>query len=168
MKNRWPLPLVLLHWLTPMLLVALVAVGVTMVELPADDALRRGLGRAHAVLGLLVGGLTFARLLLRRLTSAPTPLVLPPAQRRLASLVQALIYVTLFGLGASGVGTALGSDWHAFVQGELPSAPALGHLLSRQVHEGLVVALLVLAAVHGVGVGLEQVKRGGVVKRMLP
>ena len=45
MKDRWPLALVALHWLTALLIVGLIVVGSTMVDLAAEDPLRRLLGR---------------------------------------------------------------------------------------------------------------------------
>lgn len=168
MNQRWPLPLVVIHWLTVLLLVALIAVGVTMVDLAADDPLRRVLGTAHAIAGVTLGLLTFARLLVRKLAPAPEPLALPPLQRRFAGLVQGLLYLGLFGLGASGVGTALGSDWHAFLDGDLSRAPELGALLSRRVHEALVAGLVGLSSIHVAGVALQQLRKGGVLRRMRP
>ena len=74
MKDRWPLSLVAIHWLTALLIFTLIGVGATMVDLAADDPLRRTLGRMHGIAGLSLGLLTFARLLVRKLGSSPPPL----------------------------------------------------------------------------------------------
>ncbi|MDP3235806.1 MAG: cytochrome b/b6 domain-containing protein [Myxococcales bacterium] len=168
MKDRWPLALVALHWLTALLIVGLVVVGSTMVDLAADDPLRRVLGRMHGVGGLSLGVLTLTRLLVRKLGQSPPPLPLSRLQGLFAGLVQGLLYVVLFGLSASGLGTAMGSDWGGFVGGDVQDAPVLSALLSRQVHGALVYALVALTGVHVIGVMLHQVRKGGALRRMVP
>ena len=53
-------------------------------------------------------------------------------------------------------------------RGALAAAPELESLASREVHEVLVFALLGLVALHVGGVVLQQVRRGGIARRMVP
>lgn len=167
MNDRWSKTLIALHWLSAALLVGLVVAGFVMVDLPADAPLRRLLGRAHSLGGLTLGILTMVRFLVRMTGKSPAPLPLAPLHRKGVSFVHGLLYVALFGMGASGVGTALGSTWPSYVSGDSP-VPDLSGLLSRQVHGALVIGLLLLVGAHVVGVLVQQLRQGGALRRMLP
>lgn len=168
MDERWSKQMVALHWLSAALVVGLVVVGFFMVDLPADAPLRRVLGRAHSLGGLTLGLLTLTRLLVSRLGVRPAPLALPTLHRRGIAWVHGLIYVALFGMSASGLGTALGSDWPAYLGGDLGAAPQLGALLSRQVHGALVLGVVLLVVAHVGGVVVQQLRHGGTLRRMSP
>ncbi|MBE2248648.1 MAG: cytochrome b/b6 domain-containing protein [Myxococcus sp.] len=167
MKERWSTPLIALHWLSAALLVGLVVVGFVMVDLPADTALRRGLGRAHSLTGVALGLLTLVRLVVRLRGPSPAPLPLAPLHRRGASFIQGLLYVGLFGMAATGVATAYRSNWHGYLEGAEPS-PVFDGLRSRQVHEGLVAGLLVLVGAHVIGALVQQLRKGGTLRRIWP
>jgi cytochrome b561 len=168
MNDRWSKTIIALHWISAALLVGLVVVGFVMVDLPAEAPLRRVMGRMHSLGGLTLGILTLVRFLVRMMGKSPAPISLPALHRKGVSFVHGLLYVALFGMGASGVGTALGSSWPAYVSGDAASAPVLEALLSRQVHGALVFGLLLLVGAHVVGVLVQQLKQGGVLRRMLP
>lgn len=168
MNERWSKTIITLHWVSAALLVGLVVVGFVMVDLPADAPLRRVMGRMHSLGGLTLGVLTLVRFLVRMTGKSPAPVPLPALHRRGVSLVHGLLYVALFGMGASGMGTALGSTWPAYVSGDAVSAPVLEALLSRQVHGALIFGLLLLVGAHVVGVLVQQVRQGGALRRMLP
>lgn len=167
MNDRWSKTIIALHWISAALVVGLVVVGFVMVDLPAEAPLRRVLGRVHSLSGLTLGTLTLGRFLVRMIGKNPAPIPLAPMHRKGVSVVHALIYVALFGMGASGVGTALGSSWPAYVGGEAP-APVLEGLLSRQVHGALIFGLLLLVAAHVVGAVVQQLRQGRTLRRMLP
>lgn len=168
MNERWSKLMVALHWVSAGLLAGLLIVGSTMVDLAPDSPVRPVLGRLHAVGGVTLALLTLARLLRKQLGTRPAPLPLAPLHRAGVGLVQALIYVAIFGMGASGLGTALGSDWHSYLDGTPLSAPDLSHLLSRKVHGALAWGLVLLVGAHVVGVVVQQVRKGGVLRRMIP
>lgn len=168
MIERWSNASVALHWMTAALVAGLAAAGFVMSDLPADANLRQLLARSHTIFGILLMVLTVARLVVRWRGRSPAPLPLAPLHRRGVDVVHGLIYVVLFGLGASGVATAAGSAWPAYVSGELASAPALEQLASRKVHEVLVLTLLGLVGLHVAGVLIQQLRGVPVVARMLP
>lgn len=166
--DRWSNKMVALHWVSVALVVGLLGAGFVMADLPPDAALKRTLGQAHSLGGLTLGVLTLTRLVVRMTGPRPQPLPLAPWHRRATGAVHFLLYVGLFGLGASGVGTAWSSSWPAFLLGSQPAAPALEGVLSRQVHGALALGLLALVLGHVGGVVLHQVRQGGALERMLP
>ena len=68
----------------------------------------------------------------------------------------------------SGFVTAKPSTWHEFIKGEVATAPTFEGVASRQLHEALVVALVVLVTLHVLGVLVDERRRGGTMRRMLP
>lgn len=167
MNERWSKKIVALHWVSAALLVGLVIVGTVMVGLPADEPLRRVLGRVHSLTGVTLGFLTLVRLVVRLRGTSPSPIPLAPLHRKGAAFIQALIYFGLFGMGVTGVATAYRSNWHAYIEGVDPS-PVFDGLLSRQVHGVLVIGLMLLVGAHVIGVMVQQVRKGGTLRRVLP
>ena len=168
MNDRWSKTIMVLHWLSAAFVVTLVSVGFLMVDLPADAPLRRVMGRAHALGGITLGVLTIVRLLRRFFGTNPAPIPLAPLHRKGASFIHGLLYFSLFAMVASGLATALGSDWHSFVSGDVPTAPDLEASLPRQVHGALALIVLLLVAAHVGGVLMHELRRGGALRRMLP
>lgn len=167
MNERWSKKIVALHWLSAALLVGMVVVGLVMVGLPPDEPLRRVLGRMHSLTGVTLGLLTLARLVVRLRGPSPAPIPLAPLHRQGAAFIQALIYLGLFGMAATGVATAYRSNWHAYIEGADPS-PVFDGLLSRQVHGALIIGLVLLVGAHVVGVLVQQARKGGTLRRVLP
>lgn len=167
MNERWSKKIVALHWLSAALLVGMVIVGSVMAGLSPEDPLRRVLGRMHSLTGVSLGLLTLARLVVRVRGPSPTPIPLAPLHRTGAAIIQALIYVGLFGMALTGVVTAYRSNWHPYIEGVDPS-PVFEGLLSRQVHGVLIIGLVLLVGAHVVGVLVQQVRKGSTVRRILP
>lgn len=168
MTARWSTRSVVLHWVSAGIVVAMASAGFVMSDLPADSGLRLLLSRSHTVFGVTLMALTVARLVARRRGTRPEPLPLGPLHRRFVGAVHGLIYVLVFGLGASGVVTALRTAWPSYVRGESALAPDLEHVASREVHEALVFGLLSLVALHVAGVLMQELRRGGALRRMIP
>src|SRR5690606_36967349 len=118
--------------------------------------------------GLTLMLLTVARLVVRWRGPAVEPLALPELHRRGVGVIHTLIYVVTFAIGATGFVTGAGSAWPQYLQGQLAAAPALEALGSRQAHESLVIALVGLVVLHLGGVMLQQIRHGGVLRRMSP
>ena len=83
-------------------------------------------------------------------------------------MIHALRYVVTFAIGASGFITGARGAWPDYLRGQLAEAPALEALASREAHEVLVFVLLGLVLLHVGGVMLQQVRTGGVLRRMVP
>jgi cytochrome b561 len=167
-SDRWSTRSVVLHWVSAGIVAALATAGFVMSDLPADSNLRLLLSRSHTLLGVTLMALTVARLVVRWRGKSPDPLPLSALHRRFVSVVHGAIYVLVFGLGASGLVTALLTAWPSYVRGERALAPDLEHVASREVHETLVFGLLLLVALHVVGVLAQELRRGGALRRMIP
>ena len=168
MRERWSTPSVALHWLAATLIVGLATAGFVMTDLPADSSMRLLISRMHTLGGATLMMLTLARLVVRWRGPAVPPLPLSELHRRGVGVIHALLYAVTFAIGASGFATGALSAWPDYLRGQLAEAPALEALASRQAHEALVFALLGLVALHVGGVMLQQVRTGGVLKRMVP
>ena len=165
MKERWSNASVALHWLAAALIVGLATAGFVMTDLPADSSGRLLISRLHTLGGATLMLLTVARLVVRRRGPAVSPLPVSDLHRRGVGVIHALLYVVTFGIGATGFVTGARSAWPDYLRGQLAEAPALA---SREAHEALVFALLGLVLLHVGGVMLQQVRQGGVLRRMVP
>jgi cytochrome b561 len=168
MNERWSNASVALHWLAAALLFGLAAAGFVMTDLPSDSSARLLLSRLHTIGGATLMLLTVARLVVRRRGPAVSPLPVSELHRRGVGAIHALLYVVTFAIGATGFVTGARSTWPDYLRGQLDDAPALEALVSREVHELLVFALLGLVLLHVGGVMLQHVRKGGVLQRMVP
>lgn len=168
MKERWSNASVVLHWLAAALIVGLATAGFVMTDLPADSSVRLLISRMHTLGGVTLMLLTVARVIVRRRGPTVTPLPVSELHRRGVGVTHALIYAVTFAIGASGFVTGARSAWPDYLRGQLAEAPALEAIASRQAHEVLVFALLGLVLLHVGGVMLQQVRKGGVLRRMVP
>ena len=168
MRERWSNTSVALHWFGAMLIVGLATAGFVMTDLPADSSVRLLLSRMHTLGGATLMAVTVARLLVRRRGPGVTPLPVSELHRRGVGVIHSLLYAVTFAIGASGFVTGARSAWPDYLRGQLTKTPALEALASRQAHEVLVFALLGLVLLHVGGVMLQQVRKGGVLRRMVP
>ena len=168
MKERWSNASVAIHWLAAALIVGLATAGFVMTDLPADSSGRLLISRLHTLGGAMLMLLTVARLVVRRRSPPIAPLPLSDLHRRGVGAIHALLYAVTFAIGLSGFVTGATSAWPDYLRGALAAAPELESLASREVHEVLVFALLGLVALHVGGVVLQQVRRGGIARRMVP
>ena len=168
MLERWSNTSVALHWLAATLIVGLATAGFVMTGLPADSSGRLLISRTHTLGGATLMLLTVTRLVVRRRGPAVRPLPVSELHRRGVGVIHALLYAVTFAVGASGFVTGARSAWPDYLRGQLAEAPALEALASRQAHEALVLTLLGLILLHVGGVMLQQVRRGAVLRRMVP
>jgi cytochrome b561 len=168
MREHWSRASVALHWLGALFIVGLAAAGFIMTDLPGDSAGRLLVSRLHTLGGATLMLLTVARLVVRRRGPEMKPLPVSELHRRGVGVIHALLYAVVFAIGASGLVTGAGSAWPDYLRGQLAEAPALEALASREAHEVLVFALIGLVLLHVGGVLLQQVRQGGVLRRMMP
>jgi cytochrome b561 len=168
MRERWSNTSVALHWLAATFIVGMATAGFVMTDLPDDSSGRLLISRMHTLGGATLMLLTVARLVVRRRGPAVRPLPVSELHRRGVGVIHALLYAVTFAIGASGFVTGARSEWPDYLRGQLAEAPALEALASRQVHEALVFALLGLVLLHVGGVMLQQVRTGGVLRRVGP
>ncbi|ART80555.1 cytochrome b [Oceanisphaera avium] len=93
----------ILHWLSALLIIGLFIIGLWMRSLSYYDALYQVLPFWHKSVGFLLLGLVLLRLVVKMISTQPQPLAShKPWERRLANLVQWLLYGLLFAMFISG------------------------------------------------------------------
>jgi cytochrome b561 len=163
----------LFHWLTVLLVLVMIPVGLTMIQdlpRPVQDRLfilHKGLGPVVLVVVLL-------RLAWRATHPAPPlPASLPLLQRRAAGAVHAALYVFLLVMAVSGYvrvttgGFPLEALEAIGIPPLLPKNEAVAKVASR-VHATTIVILLVLIAMHVGAATWHGLRRDGIVARMWP
>lgn len=140
-----------LHWIVAFLALAMLALGLWMVEVPRRTPLRGELFDLHKSLGLIVLALMIARTLWR-VTHRPPPLSgLGAFNARLATGVHLLLYLLLLAQPLAGfVASSLGTYGVAFFGMPLPRwaapDPALreAFLAAHRIIARLLIALILL------------------------
>jgi cytochrome b561 len=158
------------HWITAVMIFALVPLGFLMGE--AEAANQVLLYRLHAGLGLAAFALTTLRVVWwwvfdRR----PEPLAGAAWQVGLAKAVHVGFYVALLVLGASGIGTMAlsGAGVFIFEQGVAPPAGIFDGVPPAFIHGLMARLLLALLVLHVAGALMHHLrKRDGVFARILP
>ncbi|WP_158541683.1 cytochrome b [Pelagibacterium lacus] len=137
-----------LHWVTAILIVALLALGLNAAD-AETDALRRTLLIPHIGLGLLVFALTLFRIGWWVLADKkPAPLASVPAlQNHLATAVHVLSYAAILALAASGIATNVMAGVIDALSTGAP-IPAMDGVPPRAAHGLLARLFMVLLVLH--------------------
>lgn len=170
---KYTRPLIALHWLTVLLVIACLALVWSADDLQ-DKLLRRELIGLHRSLGLSILLLTVLRLGLRLLTPPPAPIVISPSQALMARLAHAGLYLLLLAIPLVGwmLTGAAGrtASWFGLI--ELPALVAASRPLAGQMHELhelLATGLLLLVFIHaGAALWHHYRHRDATLRRMLP
>ena len=171
--GRYTAPAQLMHWLTPPLLLAQVAVAWVMLSLPRGNPQDTQMFALHKSIGITIWLLIALRLTWRATHPAPKP---GPETPRVLDVVGRithwLMYLILFAMPISGyIESAMGTHGVALWGLPLPSLPhvdaiaklaATGHVLASYALYALVVLHVAATAYH------VAVRRDGVLQRMLP
>lgn len=163
-----------LHWLTALLILALLVVGFIMGEMEGQQKYQMYL--MHKSFGLLALVLLVLRVIWRLADKAPAPEPAPKLQLLAASLVHWGLYAMLLAMPVSGYlahsfrGFPL--PWFGVQALPVPSLtannPDLAHDFG-ELHEALVWVLLGLLALHiGAALFHHFVKKDRVLARMTP
>jgi cytochrome b561 len=102
-RSNWSPVVIVLHWLSAVAIVSLLALGLYMTRADFDAARKYDLYQLHKALGWLTLVLTVARLVVRALTSAPNPLAtISPMMNGLAHAAHFALYALALIVGLSG------------------------------------------------------------------
>ncbi len=173
-RGDWARPVRLLHWLGALLVVAVAAIGLVMVDLERGSELRKTLYALHKSLGITVLALAGVRIALRLATRAPDPLAGPAWQLRAARISHLLLYALLCAVPLSGwlLNSVAGQPLPWFGLVELPALAAKDAGLRKPVDTAHVLLFWTLAAlvcVHAAAALHHHVFRGDdTLRRMLP
>ena len=162
-----------LHWITAILIVANLVLGVSMVQL-AISPRKLQWYLWHKTIGLTVFLLTSIRLAWRALRPHPEPVPMPAWQTRAAALSHAALYVLLLVIPVSGWLYSSATGVQVVYAGMfplpnlLPKDKALGDLL-RLVHIALNSLMFAVVCVHSAAALRHHfVDQDAVLARMLP
>jgi cytochrome b561 len=170
-EQQWGWPSKLLHWLTALLILIQIPLGIYADDL-VNSPLKLELFGWHKSFGILILMLAIMRLLWRMAGSIPTLPDASLAQRRLANLVHSLLYGLMLLLPLSGwlMSSAANRPINWFWLIELPALTGPNKALkeiAEEIHEVSVVLLLVVLAVHiGAALWHHFKLRDSVLKRM--
>ena len=173
LAQRYDRGAIALHWITALLIVANVTLGLSMVGLPISPR-KLHWYLWHKTIGVSVFLLTSVRLGWRALHPPPPQVPMPHWQRRASALSHAALYLLLFLIPISGYlyssATGVQVVWLGLVAlpNLVPKDKALGDAL-RIVHISLNSLLVTTVVVH-VAAALKHhyVDRDTVLARMLP
>lgn len=173
MPERYNSAAIALHWVTAILIVTNLLLGLTMVRLPiSPQKLHWYLW--HKSIGITIFVLTSGRLAWRAIRPPPEPVAMPQWQRRAAAVSHALLYVLLFVTPISGWLYSSATGVQVVYLGAIPlpnlvpKDKALADAL-KIVHIGLNSLLFTVICIH-VAAALKHhfVDRDTVLARMLP
>lgn len=163
-----------LHWLTALLVIGLLGLGLWMVGLPPSMQ-KLKVYSWHKWAGITVLALSVLRLGWRQLRPPPPlPATVAPLERRLAPWGHAALYVLLFAMPLTGwlMSSAAGIPVVWFGIWPLPDLVAKDEALFKALqnaHHLLSRALMLVLAIHVAAVIRHDVmRRDGVLRRMLP
>jgi cytochrome b561 len=171
--ERYGAVAVALHWLTALLIVANLLLGLSMVPLPLSPRKLQWY-LWHKWIGVTVFLLAWLRLAWRWGHPPPPPVAMPAWQQTAASAVHAALYALLVLVPVSGwiYSSATGIQVVYLGLVPLPDLVAKDRALAgvlRVVHLSLVATLVVLVVMHaGAALKHHLVDRDGVLARMLP
>ncbi|GAA0540056.1 cytochrome b561 [Rhizomicrobium palustre] len=180
MVEKYARDMRVVHWARALVVLGVLALGVTMVNLPDDIATKyEGLYPNHKQFGLLALLLTLLQLGLRQTRRVPEePQALKAWERKLSSAVHHLLYVLL--LVVPVMGYCMSSSFSQsdgvpfFFFGKLPELLAKNDAafeVFRLLHRVLAYTLLALVALHIAGALkhrlIDKDPEADVLKRML-
>lgn len=173
-NERWGVPSIFLHWLTVLLVLGLLVVGLVMTELP-NSAFKVKVYALHKSIGLTVLGLTVLRLLWRLFAGTPAPVPGTPRwQNALAQVTHGILYVLLLLMPLSGwlYNSASGFPLKYFGWFSVPALSGRDaglKALAHDIHEWGYLLLIVVVLGHAAAALYHHYRnRDATLARMLP
>jgi cytochrome b561 len=174
-NERYSAPARLLHWAMAVLILAMIPVGLLMVQPGLDRGLQNSLFIFHKNAGVLLLILVVLRLGWRLMRPAPPlPATLPGWQARIAGASHLALYVLMFAVPVAGYvrvkagGFPIETLDALGVPSLVPRSDALAEV-AKAIHYGTGLAIAAVICAH-VGAALFHgiVKRDGVFSRLWP
>lgn len=170
---RFAAPLMVLHWLIAFGIIALIALGLYMVDLPKGLPVKATLVNLHKSLGLTVFLLVLIRILVRAAVGRPPLPPMRPWQRAAARTTQVFLFVGMVALPVTGyLGSSFNTYGTRFWGLTLPKwgwDDAGLRAIFFGAHNALAYLMIGLVALHIAGVLKHQwMDRDGLLFTMLP
>lgn len=173
MNQGYRPPLVALHWLTLLLIATAFGIGIALDDMPLSP-LKLQMYMWHKSIGMLVLLLLPLRVFLRQHDPFDAAVGLAPWELLLAKGVHGALYLFMLAVPLLGWLSSSAAGFKVVMFGVLPLTDfigkdkALAEILS-QMHQGAVLLLMLLIAVHALAAIYHQrVRHDGVMARMLP
>ena len=163
-----------LHWLTALLVIALLAVGLYMTDLPnSPDKFK--IYAFHKSIGITVLTLTLLRVLWHRRSAKPEMVTtLGAMEKKLSKALHEVFYVLLAVMPLTGWALSSAVSFPVSFFGLFTLPPLLAPNkelvgLFKELHDDIGIALIVLVALHALA-SLKHhfIDKDAVLKRMLP
>lgn len=173
MRERYGWPLIGLHWLTLLLIVAAYVLG-SILEDMALSPLKLKLYSWHKWVGLLVLFLLPLRIALRLTDKLDHKRELSRLEIRVSAIVHGLLYLLLIAVPMFGWLHSSASGFSVVWFGVLPIPDLVGKdkflaEVFEELHEGSVNLLVTLVALHAAAALFHHhVRRDGILARMVP
>ena len=166
-KMNYGIVAVTIHWLSAVLIIALLGLGFRASG-TVDPAAKASLLKIHASLGVAILVLTITRIVWWRLDRKPVPVGGSPRWQDLsAKAVHVLFYIVILGMAASGIGMFVLSGAGPVVFGGEGSLPDFTQYLPRVPHGFGARAMIVLLVLHaGAALFHHFVQRDATLRRM--
>lgn len=180
--TRYSRVAIVLHWLTALLIIGMLAVGKYMVSLAEDDSLRFALTQWHKSFGLTILALTLLRIVWRFTHKKPAlPASMRGWERFAAHSSHILFYLLIIFLPLSGwlmvSASPLNITTYLFDWIRVPHLPAVASVSNKaelaeqfnQLHIYASTVLILLLLLHiGAAMRHQLVLKDNLMRRMLP
>jgi cytochrome b561 len=169
---------IILHWLIAALILAMIALGLYMVELPkqselppGEESIRAAYFLIHKSLGLTVAVLVVLRIIWRLTHIAPAlPDTVSKWQQRAAGAVQGLLYAAMIAMPLSGYLQSMFSKYDTkfwgFVLPRVAEADNAMRDKFSEIHEILAFIFIGLIVLHMAAAVKHYIERSAISKRM--
>ena len=153
-----------LHWVSAGLILILVTLGVVMTRI--NDGDNTTMYRIHVTLGLAVAVLTIVRVVWRFMEPSPADPEMPTWRRILFLTNRYGLYIGLFALAITGIGTLLTNDLSIFPPDIV--ATEVDDVRAGDAHFALALIYSGLFLMHIAGVVSYHRVKGDVLSKMVP
>lgn len=176
MQSRYSSRQMIVHWLTALCLIAIMALAWVMINAKEDTPFADSLYDWHGSFGIVVLALTILRIIWRFIDKAPPmPPSLVPWERALSATTFGLFYLLLLWMPVTGYTAAAAAGYSlkffslVTIPPLVPKSDPLNSLMNTLHFVYGQWAVYALVVLHAAGVIFNVVvKRNGVLNRMLP
>lgn len=167
-----------LHWLLALIILAMIGLGLYMVELPkqselppGEESVRAFYFLLHKSLGLTAAMLIIIRVIWRLTHKAPAlPDTISKWQQKAAGIVQGLLYAVMIAMPISGYLQSMYSSYDTKFWGivvpRLAEADNAMRDTFSEVHEILAISFIALITLHLAAVIKHHIGKAGISERM--
>jgi cytochrome b561 len=169
---------IILHWLIALIILAMIGLGLYMVELPKqselppdEESVRAFYFLLHKSLGLTAAVLIVIRVIRRLTHKAPElPATISKWQQKAAGVVQGLLYTVMLAMPISGFLQSMYSSYDTKYWGivlpRLAEADSVMRETFSEVHEILAFTFIALIILHLAAVIKHHIAKAGISERM--